>query len=229
MAPRLILGIETSGPRTGVALIADERTLFEESAPSAGHNERLFPLIRRALAAGGTKPARLSLIGVSIGPGMFSALRVGLAAAKGLALPHAVPLKAVGTLPALAATVSAAGLVLAVIDARKAQVYVAFYRDGRQLIEPCVASPAELPRLLAGHADSSTPIAIAGSGTQLCLEVLRDAGLSVQMTGVEAPSPSTIACLADRLLSENGPDDLAGLEPRYLRRTDAELSRIAAG
>jgi len=228
----VFLGIETSGPATGVALVTAERLLYEKvSDGGARHNEQLLPLIQEAAAKSSVAITSLAGIGVAIGPGMFTALRVGLSVAKGLALAHGLPVKGVNTLWALAAT--AAGLeslsarpVLALIDARKHQVYAALYCETQTVLAPAVVAPAELPRLLAAVVPRTDWLLLVGDGAELCRTVLESAGIATRWSGIRTPSPRVVAQAAARLIPVEGGADLAALEPCYLRRTDAELRRM---
>lgn len=218
----MVLGIESSGTNSGIALLRGDELLLEMSRPTnAAHNEALPLLIEAALRESGLSPAGLNGIGITIGPGMFTSLRVGLSLAKGLALVHGIPLAGVGTLPALAATVGPSRPVLAVIDARKSQVYAALYDGGDELVPPCVVSPDELPRVLPA---ACRPV-LAGSGASLCLDRLRDANIAAEDSGVIHPRPGVIARAAAAAIAAGRlapPDEI---EPLYVRRTDAEMVR----
>jgi len=218
------LGIETSGVTTGVALGDVDAVLFEESLGSgASHDELLLPLLDKALKATGTRLAGLAGIGVAIGPGMFSALRVGLSVAKGLAVAHDLPVKGVNALWALAEAAGSPGRpVLAVVDARKSQVYAAMYLDAEQLIEPAVLTPPELAELARQRVTGR--LAVAGNAA-LCANALRQAGIDFIAAGIAAPPPRVIVQAAARALVNGPGDDIETLEPLYLRRTDAELNR----
>jgi tRNA threonylcarbamoyladenosine biosynthesis protein TsaB len=233
------LGIETSGTQTGLALVRDSGIITRTRACGTTHNEHVLPMLAELLAEAGIGPKDLTAIGVTAGPGMFTSLRVGLSTAKGLALPHSVPVKAVGTLPALAhssphpasctlhlAPCTSSPPVLALIDARKSEVYAALYDGSRELLAPCVLSPSALPAVLHSALSAlHSTLVLSGSGVPLCLDALRSAGVAVEDTQVRHPSAAAVARLALALIDAEGPDDLARLEPLYLRRTDAELNR----
>ncbi|MEO0081343.1 MAG: tRNA (adenosine(37)-N6)-threonylcarbamoyltransferase complex dimerization subunit type 1 TsaB [candidate division WOR-3 bacterium] len=234
---RYYLGIETSGAATGVALIDADQIVFESSVSGMNHNEVLPGLVADALNSARIGPIQLKGISATIGPGMFTALRVGLAYAKGLALPYSIPVKGVSTLLALAQTAAEAtkcrvaaqasehaALFLALIDAKKQQVYCGLYSDKRPLLEPSVVHPEELPDVLR-TACQSCCLTLCGSGASLCAETIRQAGFEVRLSGVELPLARVVARLGQKLILEQGGDDLAGLVPLYLRRTDAELQR----
>ncbi len=215
----LVLGIETSGTATGIALLRAGEVVHEADETGTAHNRVLLRLVEGALAAAGSDVAGLTGIGVTIGPGMFTSLRVGLGTAKGLALPHDIPLKGVSSLHALARTAAEPGSpVLAVIDARKRQVYAALYRDDELLLGPGVFDPGELADRLAQHGDSG--LLVAGD-----VDALRPALGRMRPSGVTRPAARVVARIAARELARGRADDIETLEPVYLRRTDAELSR----
>lgn len=224
MPEPLYLGIETSGLWTGAALVRGGSVLFEESlGPGTDHNELIVGLLDRAFSTAGVERRDLAGIGVTIGPGMFTSLRVGLAAAKALAMAHSCPLRGIDTLAALAATAGPGGPVLAVIDARKGQVYAALWSGDRRLL---AAAVVDLPGIAAWLGPvTARELTLAGSGTGLCLARLTAAGWSCTDSSVTAPRPATLAQMAAADIAAGRVDSLADLEPRYLRRTDAELAR----
>ena len=210
-----------------MALVDSGRVVAEMVEDSdCGHNEVLMPLLDRLLRGAGVKVGELSGIGVDMGPGMFTALRVGTSTAKGLAIAHRTPIVGLSSLWGLARTV-AANLdgVLAVIDARKQQVYTALYLDGKAAIQPSVMNPGELVSEVARILSGRTSLVAAGNGTGICADLFAAAGIEIEATGVEVPSPGVIAIEAGERIAKGQVDDIASLEPLYLRRTDAELTR----
>lgn len=223
MTDPLILGIETSGPRTAVAIARDAGLVAEIARAGTGHDEILLELIAELLAEAGRRLDDLAAIGVSAGPGMFTGLRVGLATALGLALPRGLPLKAVSTLAALAGSTLPARRALALIDARRGQVYCGLYDSGTPLIAPRLADPVEIPVLVGPLLAGRT--ALAGSGVELCRPALALAGLDLDDSGIRQPTAFAVAVLARAGLEREGPDRPENVVPRYLRRTDAEINR----
>ncbi|OLC39098.1 MAG: tRNA (adenosine(37)-N6)-threonylcarbamoyltransferase complex dimerization subunit type 1 TsaB, partial [Candidatus Rokubacteria bacterium 13_1_40CM_4_69_5] len=122
-----VLAVETSTLAGGVALLDGERIRGEYSLDvSATHSERLMPAIDRVLTDAGWTPADLQGLAAAVGPGSFTGLRIGLSAVKGLALALGIPIAAVPTLDAMAASLPFASLpVCPVLDARKGEVYCA--------------------------------------------------------------------------------------------------------
>ncbi len=223
--PDLYLGIETSGTGTGVALARAGNVIYEQAlGDKMRHDELLMPLIDEALASINARPQGLAGLGVTIGPGMFTSLRVGLSTAKGFAFVLGIPVKGINTLWALARSVPEPGRpVLATIDARKSQVYAALYHQDRVLIEPGLFSYSEIAEAASGR--SGHKLIIAGSGSGLCRPFLESRQVQLETSGIENPLPRVIALAAAQAIQAGQADDLERLEPLYLRRTDAELAR----
>lgn len=223
----MVLGIETSGTSTGLALTDSGRVVAEMVERSdCGHNEVLMPLLDRLLEGSGVKVRELSGIGVDVGPGMFTSLRVGTSTAKGLAVAHRIPIVGVVSLWGLART-AVPGLdgVLSIIDARKHQVYAALYLGDQAVTRPSVMTPEELVSTVKKELGTRTGIVAAGNGTDICAELLKASGIELESAGIDVPSPSVVAIEAGERIARSEVDDIASLEPLYLRRTDAELTR----
>ena len=198
----LVLGIDTATDvRVGMA--RDGRAVVADAVHDRrAHAEQLLPLVQRVLAAASATPSDLTGIVVGVGPGPFTGLRVGVAAAVTLAEALGVGVRGVCSLDVVAlAWADGArppdGEFAVVADARRKEVYWARYAaDGARLAGPFVTVPGEVP-----------DVPLAGPGATL--------------TGRECSGPDSIdagllAAAGDRL-----PD--AGLEPLYLRRPDAEV------
>ena len=123
-----ILAVDTAGKTAGVALLQDDRLLYEVYLDAGmTHSETLMPMIDTCLKMCGMTCADIDLYGVNAGPGSFTGLRIGLAAVKGLAFPRETLCAPVSTLEALAAAHTGEGTVLCALDARRAQVYSAAF------------------------------------------------------------------------------------------------------
>jgi tRNA threonylcarbamoyladenosine biosynthesis protein TsaB len=223
----LVLGIETSGKSTGLALADSGRIVTEVvENSSCSHNEILMPLLSRLLGSAGVKPNELSGIGIDIGPGMFTSLRVGASTAKGLAIGHGIPVVGVGSLWGLARTAQPRMEgVLSLMDARKHQVYAALYISGRTAIPASLLNPEELASAIRKAFPERADLVVAGDGVGVCADVLLAAGIEVRLSGIETPSPGVVAIEAGERIARGQADDVSALEPLYLRRTDAELVR----
>jgi tRNA threonylcarbamoyladenosine biosynthesis protein TsaB len=198
-----ILVIDTCLAACQAAVVADGVVLAQLSEPmTRGHQERLAPMAGEVMAASGLAFADLDRIAVTVGPGSFTGLRVGLAFAKGLALALAIPCVGVGTLAALAASLEGGGRHTAAIDAGRGAVFLQAF-DGEAELGPPESLPLEAVDLArAGRLVGPTAAALAAPG-QLALDLI-------------APSPLAIARLAER--APPSPP-----RPLYLRAPDAKV------
>jgi tRNA threonylcarbamoyladenosine biosynthesis protein TsaB len=198
------LVIDTSLAACQVGRFEADRLLAGLSEPmERGHQERLAPMAAEVMS--GARFEDLAKIVVTIGPGSFTGLRVGLAFAKGLALATGAPLAGVGTLAALAA--SAVGPAAGVIDARRGLVYLQAFEHGRALGEPDVVSI----EAAAERMRSLTDLTLVGPGAHL----LADALPLAQLDARAAPDLAALGRLAATAVPA---DDL---RPLYLRAPDA--------
>jgi len=184
------------------------RTLGLRSEPmTKGHSERLGGLARDAVAEAGGFGA-IDRIAVTVGPGSFTGLRVGLAFAQGLGAALARPVVGVSTLDALAASTDGGNLA-ALIDARRGQVYARFWRDGAADGPPEALSLEQAAERVAALSSGAVLI---GSGAPLLAEAAPGAGI----LSVDGPAPEAIARLAAGLAPATAPPT-----PLYLRAPDA--------
>jgi tRNA threonylcarbamoyladenosine biosynthesis protein TsaB len=219
-----ILAIETSTRAGGVALLDGDRLVAGAILNIAlTHSERLMAMIDRLLAEGGCSLEGLDGLAVSVGPGSFTGLRVGIAAVKGLALASDLPVAAVPTLDALAAALPySLRAVCPVLDARKGEVYVSLYRwmagsmtrcwDYLALAPAEAAARLESPAVLLGDA-AETCFALVPAGTDVC----------VAPAAQRLPSPMLVGQLGHRALAAGEITAVDELVPIYLRPSEAEL------
>ncbi len=171
-----LLAIETATLAGGVALMGEEGLIAEiRLHVETRHSERLLPVIDRLFLDGGIGLADLDAIAVSIGPGSFTGLRVGLGTAKGLAMGSGKPLVGVPTLEAMAAQFPYACLFVApMLVARRNEVYWALFdlRDGRpvRLRADAAASPEQI---LEEVGEVDQPILFVGEGAERHTELLQ--------------------------------------------------------
>ena len=189
---------------------ADVRQLGLRSEPMVkGHSERIAGFARDAAAEAGVAFTDLDRIGVTVGPGSFTGLRVGLAFAQGLAAALGRPVVGISALEALAISASGGSpAVAALIDARRGQVYARFWRDGQ------ADGPAEALTLEAAAvriAALGPDALLVGSGAGLFAEAAAAGRLAL-----EGPAPEAVA----RLAAAADPA-LALARPLYLRAPDA--------
>jgi tRNA threonylcarbamoyl adenosine modification protein YeaZ len=181
-----------------------------------GHAERLIGVVESALGRAGLGYADLNRIGVSIGPGSFTGVRVGVATARGLALALSIPAIGVNTLEALSAEAHAGFLdrpILAAIDGRRGDIYCAAYApDGSVLSAPAAVSVADAVSLASRHG-----AALAGNGADAILAAID--GNALFDTGLRGAT-ADIAFYA-RLAAGREPTNEKP-KPLYLRGADAK-------
>jgi tRNA threonylcarbamoyladenosine biosynthesis protein TsaB len=217
-----VLGIDTATWTASVGVVADDEVLAERSlAGSPTHGLSLVPLIEATLSDARLRLSDVHGLAVSIGPGSFTGLRVGLSTAKGLAFACAVPLVGVATLEALAlAAETRDGFVCPMLDARKSEVYTALFRmehgTPAEVVPACaVELRAWLPRL-------AQPCVFVGDAEPLLREhPLLPAGATVLPFARFHPRGSIVARLGAPLLHRGAAN--SELEPLYIRPSEAEL------
>ena len=230
----MLLAIDTSTRNAGIALVNGEGHVLRLVQWRSQHNHsvELLPAIQAMLAAESTEVRHLAGIAVALGPGRFSALRVGISVAKGLAAAWALPVVAAGTLECEAHPFRAAGLpVAALLDAGRGEVAWALFNEdhGRfQQDAPEEIAPPEqlLPRL-------PSPVLLCGEGLHDHGPAITDAAASLPNIRLATPylsglRISSLAHLGYTRLASGTTQDPATLQPAYLRRpTITEPSRPA--
>jgi len=219
-----VLAVETSTLSGGAALLDGERVVGEYTLDvRLTHSERLMAAIDQLLIDAGWTVRELEGLAVSVGPGSFTGLRVGLSTVKGLALALAIPVAAVPTLDAMAAMLPYASLpVCPVLDARKREVYASLYRwDGRGMRREwdyLAVAPDDLARRL------DEPVIVLGDGADAIRSPLAR-GIRPPRRG---PAPAVVGALGLARLAIGDTVAMADLAPIYLRPSEAELKRRGA-
>lgn len=220
LAHMKVLGLDSAGSQCAAAVLDGDRVLAVRAEPMVrGQSERLLPLIAGTLAAASLAPAALDLIAVTTGPGSFTGIRIGLAAARGLALATGRPTIGVSVFDSFAAAVPAAartGRVLVVaIDSKREEFYL-------QAFPPIGKTPAAqvLPRDVAAWLPPG-PLVLAGDAASRLRTALgaRDTAIAA---GTELVDPVQVARLgrADHAAGRGTPS-----RPFYLRPPDTTIPR----
>jgi tRNA threonylcarbamoyladenosine biosynthesis protein TsaB len=225
----IVLGLDTATPATVVGLmLADGRTLEGRDDPGTGqrpgHATRLLALANDLLAEAQIDWSGVERIAVGVGPGTFTGLRIGIATAQGLAQSLGVDLVGVSSLRALArGSGRETQRVLAAIDARRSEVFVAAYEGDRESIAPQAVSPDGVAELLESAAiDPQAEQWVAlGGGAILYREAFERAGMHVAEDRSERHRIQAHAiCGLGKQASASGEPVL----PDYRRRPDAEIA-----
>lgn len=214
----LVMALDTSLQRCSVAILRGEVVVARAVEDMArGHAEHLAPMAARVLDEAGLRIADLDRVGVVVGPGGFTGVRVGLSFARGLAIGTDVAVIGVTSLAALAGNAAqdaAGGLIAAVIDARRGQVYGGLYdAGGAERVSPFVTEPEAALKKLVDAAEG-TPVVLIGSGAPLLPNAPEGWWVLAEADQID---PTVVAHLARVAPAPSGPP-----APLYLRGPDAK-------
>ncbi len=225
-----VLGIETALGKTEVALLDDEKEASPKSlAEDTMYSENVVRLARSLLEASGKNLKELDGIAVSVGPGSFTGLRIGLSVAKGFALSTGLPLVAVSTLDALAGSVIYGDSVkegnefMVLVDAQRGEFFFASYRnDGGRMHRtggPRVMAASEI---FSTYSQAPKPIVI-GNGEKKLEKFLKESNFQMDTNVIlieknEIVSPAAaVTILGREKLKSRESADVSSLEPTYLK------------
>ena len=221
----IILTLDTSGPVCSVAVMEQSVLRYEARAVNRlTHSESLMPMVQEALQKSGVPRETLTHLACVVGPGSFTGVRIGVAAAQGMARGMGLPCIAINALEAMAWGACMADTVICTIrDARSSQVYGAAFRDGKRLINDCALKLAEF-------LDAVSPLGerlyFLGDGAPVyhdqIVRILGQRALIAPPHLVQ-PGAGHAACLAMEKMREAV--DPGQLMPLYLRAPQAERLR----
>jgi len=214
-----ILAIDTALPAVSVCVLDDgaaEPIAVESIAMEKGHSEALLSMVQRIIAKVEKGFDSITRVAVTVGPGSFTGIRIGVAAARGIALAKGVEAVGVSTLAAFAAPLLALdseGIVAAAIDARHGHVFFSAYGPGgRVLTSPRILPVKDACRLLGGGR-----VRAVGSGARLLRDEVATFGGDISLVnGSAAPDIVSVARLGFVAAPENAP-----ARPIYIKAPDA--------
>ena len=227
----LILAFETSAKAGSVAL-TENGSLLAENYQNTGltHSQTLLSMAQEMLKSCSKTPQDVQAVAVAAGPGSFTGVRIGVAAAKGFAWGGEIPCYGVSTLEAMARSFGLhSGIVCCVMDARRSQVYNALFRCEKgtltRLTEDRAISLEELGKELKNLEET---VFLVGDGSTLCYNTLQEATGNLVL-----PQPHRLhqrasgVALAAQVMIDRGEEGNAGaLTPNYLRLSQAERERL---
>lgn len=227
---RMILGIETAVDHVGVAL-GDHRGIRAQTslASDRRHAEALTPMIKFVMQQAGVSMEELSTVAVDVGPGLFTGMRVGIAAAQSMAWALEIPMAAICSLDALAMHSDTADIpVAAALDARRGEVYWAMYRmrgvgaEPQRITEPVVSPPEDLAVYLAERGEE---VLCVGSGFDRHQELFEASPwVSPLSTHGCVPTAEAVVTLASHCVAADKTVSATDIQPMYLRAPDAEIN-----
>ena len=227
----LILAFETSAKAGSVALM-DDKKLLGESYQNTGltHSQTLLSMAEDLLRSCGYSPKDVTAVAVAAGPGSFTGVRIGVAAAKGFAWGAELPCYGVSTIEAMALQIGLhQGYICPVMDARRSQVYNGLFHaeagNCTRIREDRAISLQELGEELKNLKE---PIFLVGDGSILCYNTLLESvpGLICPPEHRMHQRAAGVALAAWEMIARGEAADAAALTPNYLRLSQAERERL---
>lgn len=222
-----VLAIDSATSGCSACIWQDGNVLARESESMArGQAQELMVMVDRVLTTAGLEPYDLDAVAVTRGPGAFTGLRIGLAAAKGFALALGIPCIGVTTLEAIAMGVAEdermgdeQRLVLACVESKREDIFVQiFSADLKPLSEPLACNEAGLKGLFAVGAR----VALVGDAAERALTMLQGADIDALLSSAAAlPDPAIVAALGSQRVGATQ----AMPEPLYIRPPDAVIPK----
>lgn len=223
-----ILAIDTATQVSSVAVASADKLAAELTMQAKlTHSETLMPHIKEVLRMANVRKEQLEGIAVSIGPGSFTGLRIGLAAAKAMAYALDLPIVGVSTLKALAYHYPVPGIrIVSLLDAQKGNAYRESYEweEGTlMVVNPVEVLP--IAEILAECAESGRETVVLGdiAARRIRGKVDLPANVTVAPAHLVMPRAACVAMLGLQELAAGHTDNVMNMEPVYIRRSEAEV------
>ena len=213
-----ILNIESSSTNCSVSLTknGDLISIKENNDEKYSHSTKLHSFINEVISDSKITINELSAIAVSRGPGSYTGLRIGVAAAKGLCFSLDIPLISVSTLLILSKQIKiSSGLILPVLDARRNEVYSAIYDANYKLVKK--ESPELIDSKSFENFSNDNQLYFIGSGQQKCRELIKSNNNLIFHNKETLPSSKEMAYISYQKFISSDFEDLAYFEPAYLK------------
>jgi tRNA threonylcarbamoyladenosine biosynthesis protein TsaB len=220
----VILCIETAGPSCSVCISQEKEILSSERSETfQQHASQLTPMIESSLLAAGLKYSDLQAVAVSSGPGSYTGLRVGLAAAKGICVALDLPLISIPSLSVLASALQAyarkGNLICPMIDARRMEVYMAVHRPDLSILSEPEAHVLSAESLKSFNANR---IIVGGSGAGKFQKISNRENVHFQSAKLDALHMVMLACQA---FEESNFENTSVFSPLYLKSPNITIPR----
>ena len=227
-----LLVLDCAANACAAAILDNDLELASVSEPmTRGHAERIAPMLAECLASASADAASLDAVAVTIGPGAFTGIRIGLAAARGFALAAGIPILGVSCLAVAAAPFRRQSPVLVALETKRADFYLqAFDRNGKPVTDPAALPAGDIAAFLAASGavldGSSNGWPVTGDGADRLIAETRGISLGLHLANPPEPNSAVTAgkiALA-RIAATGLPDPTdAGPRPLYLRPPDVNL------
>jgi len=222
-----ILGIDSSTPGCSVALLSNDTVVAEHIAdPQPSYSKYLLQMVDQVLKKGELRLDDVDGFAVTIGPGSFTGLRIGVSLLKGFVLATEKPFVGVNSLEALASTLDSPNIpICAALDARKSEVYAAVFESQKESLRPLIQESALSAEDLCEKI--TAPTLFVGNGVERYHEILKES-LGTHFVEPETPpkfsTAAGTAMIASRQFDQQKHFDLNQLKINYIRKSEAELS-----
>lgn len=222
----LVAAIETSTAGCAVAIGTEQGVIAADASDDGKHAEFLIPALARLCDSAGISPGEIEGVAVDIGPGLFTGLRVGVAAAKALAQARSLPMAGVPSLDVLARGAgTASSIICPCLDAKRGEVFAAFYRredaEIRRLTEFTPYPPEALRSEIEARGETIT---LVGEGALRYRDRLATGHAEFAASDLARPDARVLLQIAAARLARGEGDRLESVAPLYVRRSDAEIN-----
>lgn len=221
-----ILAIDSSSFSASAAIVENEKIIAEFFINTGfTHSQTLMPMIKNVLDISGTKLADIDLVAVTKGPGSFTGVRIGVASAKGIAMPQDVPCVGISALEAIAYNFVSAEdrMICACMDARCGQVYNALFKiSGGKVVRLTDDRTIMINDLEPEIQKLEGSVCLAGDGAALCAGQWRNSRAELAPEGLRYPRGSPVAFAAEKYFDEGKAVPAGELQPLYLQLPQAQ-------
>ena len=226
-----ILAVDTSAKAASTAIVENGKIIAEFFINTQlTHSQTMLPMIENMLKSCNASLEDIDGFAVSVGPGSFTGLRIGISLVKGLAFSAQKKCAPVSTLETLCRNVSTVGRICAVMDARCSQVYTATFEfDGEKYTRISEDEAISIAQLEENVKKCKNPVIFVGDGAEMCYNKLKETCKNVFLSAenVRFQRASSVAAAAEKMFEQNDTLSAEELTPSYLRLPQAQRERMA--